>query len=102
MAQKTMTIDDYSGEPLQGPVEPTVLVYEGREYSLDLGPQSRQKLDAVLGPFLEVAEVSPVRDRVSPEEIRSWARGEGMAIKDQGRLSSAVIEAFNRAHGRPE
>jgi hypothetical protein len=102
MAKHTITIDDYSGEHLSGPVSPTVLTYKGREYSLDLGPTSAQLLDDALRPFIAAASAKPTRHLVAPEDIRAWARGQGMAVKDHGRLSDGVVEAYNAAHGQPE
>ncbi|WP_396599597.1 histone-like nucleoid-structuring protein Lsr2 [Frigoribacterium sp. R86507] len=102
MAKRTITIDDYSGEHLTGPVNPTVLTYKGREYSLDLGPTSVQLLDEALRPFIAVAAAKPARHLVAPEDIREWARRQGMAVKDHGRLSDGVVDAYNAAHGEPE
>jgi DNA polymerase-3 subunit epsilon len=38
---------------------------------------------------------------VSPTTVRAWARGNGSAIGDRGRLPSEVLDAYRRAHGVP-
>jgi DNA polymerase-3 subunit epsilon len=38
---------------------------------------------------------------VSPTAVRAWARGNGSAIGDRGRLPSEVLDAYRRAHGVP-
>lgn len=30
--------------------------------------------------------------------VRQWARSQGMSVGDKGRLSRAVIEAYEKAH----
>lgn len=32
-------------------------------------------------------------------DIRAWARGAGLEVGDRGRLSPAVLDAYNKAHG---
>jgi DNA polymerase III subunit epsilon len=38
---------------------------------------------------------------VSPAAVRAWARGNGFAIGDRGRLPLEVLDAYRRAHGVP-
>lgn len=35
---------------------------------------------------------------VDAETVRSWARKRGMTVANRGRLSPAVVDAFNTAH----
>lgn len=101
MATKQIRIDDLTGKPLEDDVEPTIFVHRGVEYTLDLGPQSARMLDEALAPFIRAAVATP-RPRVDAEAIRDWARAQGLDISPRGRLSLAVMRAYNAAHGEPE
>ena len=35
---------------------------------------------------------------VSADEVRSWATKRGIPVSDRGRLSPAVVSAYNKAH----
>ena len=37
-------------------------------------------------------------DRERVQEIREWARSNGHAVSERGRLSAAVLEAYDKAH----
>jgi hypothetical protein len=102
MATKSIRTDDLTGEELTGEVTPTPLTYCGREYSLDLGPESVQKLNEALAPFIAAVDPDNVRPLVPPSVVREWARTqEDMEIYGVGRLPQEVLDAYNAAHGRP-
>jgi hypothetical protein len=102
MATKSITIDDLTGEELAGEVAPTLLTYNGREYAIDLGPESIRKLDEALAPFLASVSEEKSRSLVPTSVIREWARTqEGMEVWDVGRLPQEILDAYNAAHGRP-
>jgi hypothetical protein len=109
MARKTETvttiIDDLTGEQLDARTRPTELTYRGTTYSLDLGAESRRKLDEALRPFLKAASSSSggasrprrARGRASSDTaaIREWAVAQGLvAAGSRGRLSKEVLEAY--------
>lgn len=102
MAKRTITIDDLSGEPVEGPVTPTVFTYMDREFELDLGPDSVAKLEQALEPFITAAAPKKTRQLVPPETIRAWAKSQGITVSDKGRLADALSEAYNSAHGYPQ
>lgn len=102
MAKQTITIDDLTGKPIEGPVTPTVFTYMDREFELDLGPDSRAKLEQALEPFIAAAAPKKTRHLVPPETIRAWAKTQGIAVSNKGRLADAVSKAYNQAHGHPQ
>lgn len=36
-----------------------------------------------------------------PHEVREWARANGYTVRDRGRLSATLKQAFTAATGRP-
>jgi hypothetical protein len=38
------------------------------------------------------------RSREALKAIRNWAKGEGWAVSDRGRLPNNVVEAYDAAH----
>jgi hypothetical protein len=87
---------------------------DGVEFEVDLPPADAARLREFLGRYAARArsvlrEAEPaVRDtRPSPvrsldvEElraVRAWARGRGFSVPDRGRLSEAVLSAYEEAH----
>jgi hypothetical protein len=47
------------------------------------------------------SEASPLPSAAAPSTaaVRAWARAEGLAVSDRGRVPRAVLEAFDRRHG---
>lgn len=83
------------------------------QYEIDLGPDNREELEQFLERFIQAAR--PVRsdksgrasraksarkviDRDRTAEIRSWAKDAGLDVSERGRISKAVVEAYESAH----
>lgn len=111
MAQKITLVDDLDGAPITDGDGGT-LVYSvgGVTYSIDLGAENRAKFDAALAPFIaksrRVSAGSPRPGRLRPHpvgggtdvaKIREWARENGVAVSERGRVSGAVREAYEAA-----
>lgn len=93
---------------------------DGRAYEIDLSDDNADKLRDSLASFVAGARKSggsgatgsgpraqkmtanagpPQRlDRDQTAAIRAWARQNGHAVSDRGRISKAVVEAFQAAH----
>lgn len=81
----------------------------GVTYEIDLTPESYDRLDEALRPFLEAGRKtgrvkvkgagrkSP-SDGPSADEIRSWAKGQGIEVNARGRVRSSVREQYEAAH----
>lgn len=112
MAKKHITqmIDDLDGRIIE---DGTTLTFslEGRAYEIDLSHANAARLRDAFHPFISAARVAgstaatvrrtprgraiPTRDLT---DVRTWAHENGYAINERGRISSAVLEAYDAAH----
>jgi hypothetical protein len=103
MAQTVTVVleDDLDG----GPAGQTVRFgLDGAEYEIDLSTGNAAALREKLAPFTERARKAgrgprsrPVRSASSRErsgDIRAWARNQGIAVSDRGRIPATVIEQY--------
>ena len=109
MAQKVQIslVDDYDG----GEATETVMFgLDGVIYEIDLSEENAQSLrDAVRG-YAEKARrtggrkpagTKNGRTSVDPSQtkaIRQWAQANGHQTSGRGRISSTIVEAYERAH----
>ena len=106
MAQKiTVALeDDLDG----GPAEETVRFgLGGAEYEIDLSKKNARAFRKQLAPFIEHARKAgrgqrrrPGRTASSRErsgDIRAWAKGQGIAVSDRGRIPASVVEQYEAA-----
>ena len=110
MAQKVVVelIDDLDG----GKAEETVTFgLDGRSYHIDLSGKNARALRKAMAPFVGSARKvgatrqgrsagrkATVRSGSSSQEIREWARAQGMQIADRGRIPADVTAQFRAAH----
>jgi hypothetical protein len=110
-------VDDLDGSDAAATVS---FGLDGRAYEIDLSDDNAAKLRDSLASFVAGARKSggssatssrpraqkmtanagpPQRlDRDQTAAIRAWARHNGHAVSDRGRISKAVVEAFQAAH----
>ena len=106
MAQKiTVALeDDLDG----GPADETVRFGLGSaEYEIDLSAKNATALRRQLAPFIEHARKAgrgPRRrtgrtasSRERSGEIRSWAKEQGIAVSERGRIPASVVEQYEAA-----
>ena len=106
MAQKvTVELeDDLDG----GPADETVRFgVDGSEYEIDLSAKNAAALRRKLAPFIEQARRAgrgarrrPGRTASSRErggDIRAWAKDQGIAVSDRGRIPASVAEQYDAA-----
>ncbi len=109
MAQKVVVelIDDLDG----GKAEETVSFgIEGRAYYIDLSPRNARALRKAMAPFVGSARKvsagrsargagrrSTVRSGPNTQEIREWARANGMQVANRGRIPADVRARFQAA-----
>jgi hypothetical protein len=90
--------------------------YSGRDYELDVCAAHGEEVRAALSGWARQGRVagsatpeararragSPVRpDKAQVDAIRRWARDNGYAVTDRGRVPERVMDAFQAAHGTP-
>jgi Lsr2 len=106
MAQKiTVALeDDLDG----GPADETVRFgLRGAEYEIDLSKKNATAFRKQLAPFIEHARKAGRGQRrragrtgSSRERsggIRAWAKGQGIAVSDRGRIPASVVEQYEAA-----
>jgi hypothetical protein len=106
MAQKvTVTLeDDLTG----GPAKQTVrFAFDGTDYEIDLNAKNAAAFGKQLAPYLEHARragrAQPRRPgragRQRPGDIRAWAKEQGLAVSERGRIPASVLEQYHAAIG---
>lgn len=119
MAQKeyVVLVDDLDESEA---VETISFGLDGSSYEIDLNEDHAAELREALAPWVGAARragrssaaggsrrgggrpaargSSGSADRQRVQEIREWARQNGHQVSERGRLSAAVIEAYEAAH----
>jgi hypothetical protein len=106
MAQKiTVALeDDLDG----GPADQTVRFgIDGADYEIDLNTSNVTAFRGTLAPFIDHARRAgrgsrrrPGRSASSRERsggIRAWAKEQGIAVSDRGRIPASVVEQYEAA-----
>ena len=101
----TVTLeDDLDG----GPADETLrFAIGGTEYEIDLSKRNAKTFHKVLAPFVEHARKTgrgqrrrPARassDRERSGDIRAWAKAQGIAVSERGRIPGSVVEQYEAA-----
>jgi hypothetical protein len=104
MATKMTVVleDDLDG----GPADETVpFSIGGTAYEIDLNKKNARAFRKQLGPFIEharKAERGPRGPRTQSGrrrsgEIRAWAKEQGIAVSERGRIPAGVVEQYEAA-----
>lgn len=84
--------------------------FEGTNYTVDLGKKNRAAFEKALKPYIEAAtkvgrERSGSRrtskntaDKYDLNQVRTWARENGIEVSDRGRVAKAVLDQYDAAH----
>jgi hypothetical protein len=109
-------IDDIDGSAA---TETVAFGLDGAAYEIDLNDKNAKKLRDVLANYVanarrvdagrrastrvraarpKAGRARTAPDREQTDAIREWARKQGNEVSERGRLSAAVVEAFNAAH----
>jgi hypothetical protein len=115
MAQKVLVslVDDLDGSEAEETVE---FGLDGVAYQIDLSSENAEELRDALAQYVEHARRAGGRkrasvrpapggkgsarpaavDREQNQAIRAWARKNGYAVSDRGRIPSEVVEAYHK------
>jgi Lsr2 len=109
MAQKiqTLFIDDLDGSEAEGTVR---FCLDGTDYEIDLSGKHNEQLRKALGKYVEHARKVGGTARRAPRgrrsadvidtaKVREWAKGQGIDIKDRGRVPAGIVEQYRNAVG---
>ncbi len=117
MATETTTrlVDDLDGSKAERTVD---FSWDGRTYSIDLSRKNIAALQKSLQPYIGAARVvaprrRPVRGKGQSARrggsvraagrsrdlgaVRAWARAHGYEVRDRGRISAEIVEAYDAA-----
>jgi len=109
MAQKVTVAleDDLDG----GPAAETIRFgFGGADYEIDLSKRNAAAFRKQLAPFIEHARKAgraqqrrPARTAASRQrsgDIRAWAKSQGIAVSERGRIPASVVEQYQAASAR--
>jgi hypothetical protein len=109
MAQRIQAyfIDDIDGSEAEGTVR---FGLDGTEYEIDLSTSHAKELRNTLARYIQAArrssgagsrrarrERNVAADRPNSTEVRTWARDQGIEVKDRGRIPAEVVAKFRAA-----
>jgi nucleoid-associated protein Lsr2 len=109
MAQKlqTLYVDDLDGSDAEGTVRFSL---DGAHYEIELNAAHARELRRALAPYVEAGrKVSrgagrnrrkATAKRANSNEIRDWARTNGVEVKNRGRVPADVVTKFLTAVGQ--
>ena len=112
MGTRTIRTDDLDGS--ENDVTTVHFAYEGQAFTVDLSAANTNEFETVLDSYIAVATPVSNGHRTAPRStpaarprparngdtarIRDWARAEGIAVSERGRVSATVLAAYQRAH----
>ena len=111
MAQKVQTflIDDLDGSDAEGTV---FFGLDGTQYEIDLSTAHSKALRATLARYVDAGrKVTSTARRagqggrktaassISNTEVRTWAKAQGLEVKDRGRVSADILAQYRTATG---
>jgi Lsr2 len=109
VAQKVQTIyiDDIDGGEAAGTVR---FGLDGVGYEIDLSAEHTKELHTALGKYIGHARKVGGASRRAPRSraasaidttsVRTWAREQGIDIKDRGRVPADIVAKYQAATGR--
>jgi len=112
VAQKIqiLLIDDLDGSEADGTVR---FGLDGTEYEIDLNAEHAGALREALARYVSAARRAgggarrPARGGrrapvtgPNPTEVREWAKGQGIEVKDRGRVPAELVARFKASTGK--
>jgi Lsr2 len=94
--------DDLDGGPADETVRFTV---DGTQYEIDLNNKNANAFRKRLAPFVDHARragrgqrrLRTSSNRQRSGDIRTWAKAQGIAVSDRGRILASVVEQYEAA-----
>ena len=81
---------------------------DGREYEIDLCMKHSERFDDAVGRFASHARKAAARlprakrrtaaHRKHSAEVRAWAKEQGLAVSERGRIPADVVSRFETTH----
>jgi len=111
MAQKVQTflIDDLDGSDAEGTVR---FGLDGEQYEIDLSTEHAKELRTALARYIDAGRrVTGTARRagqngrktpassISNTEVRTWAKAQGLEVKERGRVPADLLARYRAATG---
>jgi hypothetical protein len=111
MAQKVQTflIDDLDGSDAEGTIR---FGLDGTQYEIDLSTEHAKELRTALARYTDAGRRVPgtatraahngrkaPASNISNTEVRTWAKAQGLEIKERGRVSADILARYRAATG---
>ena len=113
MATQTLKVDDLDGS--QKDVETVTFGFDGATYTIDLAAKNKKRLESALKEFIDAARRdagarrpsgagrrggrrSRTKSSAVAQSLRDWARENGYAVSERGRISTEIQQAYAEAH----
>jgi hypothetical protein len=112
MAQKVQTflIDDIDGSDAEGTAR---FGLDGEQYEIDLSTEHAKELRAALARYIDAGrKVTGTARRaaqngrkapassISNVDVRTWAKAQGLEVKERGRIPADVVAQYRAAMGK--
>ena len=112
MAQKVQTflLDDLDGSEAEGTV---LFGLDGAQYEIDLSTDHAKELRTTLARYIDAGRrVTGTARRagqngrktpassISNTEVRTWAKEQGLEVKERGRVSAEILAQYQAAAGK--
>ena len=112
MAQKVQTflVDDLDGSEAEGTV---LFGLDGAQYEIDLSTDHAKELRTALARYIDAGRrVTGTARRagqngrkapassISNTEVRTWAKAQGLEVKERGRVSADILAQYQAATGK--
>ena len=99
----TQITDDLDGSK---DAQPYSFAWQGTEYTIDLNNKNFKAMEKQMRPYVEagtkVSRRSPRRvtgtARTDATAVREWAKGQGLAVSERGRIPKSVAQQYDAAH----
>lgn len=95
---EVVLVDDIDGGTAQETVKFT---YRGKTYEIDLNQQNAKAFDECMKRFVSSARGfgagSDDSDASERQDIREWARKQGLKVGSRGRIPASVLREFYKA-----
>jgi hypothetical protein len=111
MVQKVQTflVDDLDGSEAEGTV---LFGLDGAQYEIDLSTGHAKELRRTLARYIDAGRrVTGTARRAGPKgrkapasiisntEVRTWAKAQGLEVKERGRVSADILAQYRAATG---
>lgn len=107
---ETFLVDDLDGSNAEGTV---LFGLDGAQYEIDLSTDHAKELRTTLARYIDAGRRATGTARragqngrktpassISNTEVRTWAKAQGLEIKERGRVSADILAQYRAATGK--